>query len=416
MLGYLNTLIFIVFLFNFMVVHPYIWGNHNKELYFGLIFGVSLLFLLVKNTRARFIGLLLVIILLYVGGLTSAIGNRYKSSTWAFVHDSVLQNEVAGRFLLLGRNPYVENYIGSGLENVPYDEGDGREENPALHHLASLPLPLLINAHPQILFAKIFGFYDGRYSYYLVLGLFIFIVAKFFKISTVRNLFFILFFLNPLTARFFIEGRSDFLISFLLFATVYALFQKHYRLAGIVYALAVVSKLTAWILIPFIAIYLYKNKDLKSFKQFFGPVLLISVLLIVPFLVWDFHAFVEDNFLYLGGGGTGNYPITGYGFSQILLNLGIIDSPYAKFPFWITQAIVGIPLLIYLMKRQIAANTLGNMVMSYGIFLFVIWYFSHHFNDSYFIFLTQIFTISFFVLLNERKSLTKTLLSKLKSD
>lgn len=390
----LDLLIFIVFLFNFIIISPFSWGAANREMYFSIIFLFSFLYIVLRNKKLRFLLVLLSILLIYFGTTFFAIYARHQSVPWAFAHDSVFQNEIAGRMLLLGKNPYQETYFDSGLENFSFSEG---KVNPALYNLATLPFLLVLNTFLQPIFAGVFGFFDGRFIYIIALIFFLFLLIRRFKDYKTRSLLFILFFLNPITARHFADGRSDFLITVFLFLVVFLLAKKHYYLSGLVFALAFASKLTAWIFSPFLLVYLFANNQRKNLFKFLSSFFILSSFLFLPFLIWDFNSFINDAFSFFIKGGEAAYPITGYGFSKILLDLGYIKSNYDYYPFWIWQIVFSLPLLVYLLLRQRKKTGLGELFLNYGLFLLVFWWFSHHFNDNYISYLTQIFTLGYFL-------------------
>jgi len=126
------------------------------------------------------------------------------------------------------------------------------------------------------------------------------------------------------------------------------------------------------------------------------PMIIIGLIILLPFLIWDFHSFWEDIFLYPSGKLLTSYPITGYGFSQFLaMTKTGVESIFDYFPFWIIQFIVGIPLFYFLYRVQKRNNSLNQMLTNYGIFLFVFWLFSRFFNDNYIVFIVTIFVLAY---------------------
>jgi hypothetical protein len=387
-------------------MHPFTWGVAYRDIVFTIIFFATLLYTFSKIDRVKLFCLIFLICIFYLGGTIFAINQRYHSAAWAFVHDSVLQNEIAGRMLLLGKNPYAENYIGSELEKWPY-KGESTEKNPALYHLTAMPMILYLNALPQTYFARIFHFFDGRVIYLFMFVLFLILIIKYMKRDTYfRNLFLILFFLNPIAIRFYIDGRNDFFVIVLLFVSTYLLEKHKYLQSAFILGLAFSSKLTIWPILPFIILFIVGNsRDKKRITFFYLLTVLVTVcVLVAPFLILNNNSFIKSIFSFYNGGGLENYPISGFGFSKLLVGMGYIHSVFDRFPFWILQLVVGIPALYILLKRQIHNNKISSVYINYGIFMLITWYFSHHFNDNYMFYIVQILTIGLFIGLQSKKS------------
>lgn len=122
-----------------------------------------------------------------------------------------------------------------------------------------------------------------------------------------------------------------------------------------------------------------------------------AAAILLPFLIWDAMAFVDDTILYIAGSCTDSFPIKGWGFSNLLLASGIIPTPESAFPFFIFSMILGLGALIWLLRRQWLNNTLQYMWLGFVIFSFVVQFFSRFFNDNYVIFILQAIIIAAFL-------------------
>lgn len=354
---------------------------------------------------------LLAVIIIFIP-LFSHIHQRIKGEQYALVHDGIVQTEEAIKYLLAGKNFYTKDYI-----NTPLSDWSGGKIqeilsgeifiNPALYHNIYLPFYILSAVPFYSIFNLLFHWYDQRIILVLVLIMTLGFILKIGKLSERSLLVIILFLFNPLFINFFIEGRNDIFIIFLIILTVYFLLKGKDRASSIPFALACVSKHSAWFLFPFYWLYLYYRNTPREYKiwdqmkktvKLIYPFFLVVITILLPFLVWDFSSFWEDIFLYPSGKIVTSYPITGYGFSQFLLKAQLgVKTIYDYFPFWIIQIIIGFPLLFVLARFQKKNNSLSQMLVSYGIFLFVFWLFSRFFNDNYIVFLIIIFLLAYFL-------------------
>jgi hypothetical protein len=85
----------------------------------------------------------------------------------------------------------------------------------------------------------------------------------------------------------------------------------------------------------------------------------IPAATIVPFVAWDARAFWADVVLYKSGGVADAYAIGsrgGWGVAALLEPLGIA-AYHGRFPFWILQAAVGLPLLWILIRWTLREPT-----------------------------------------------------------
>lgn len=344
---------------------------------------------------------------------------KAASYPYHIIHDGALQTEEAINFLLQDKNPYRENYFGTRLEKwnqgvivTAYGQKALSIVNPALYHFIYLPFYLLSSLPFYLISKNFIGWYDQR----LVL-LIVFILAPFFlykipKKQESKRLLLILFAFNPIFTSSFITGFNDIFIFFWLLLSLWLLIKNKITWSILILALACASKQTAWLILPFYFFYLWQKNILSAgtkkgfllmIKKQLLPFLVVIVLLIGPFLIWDSRSLIDDIFHYPNGSLLTSYPIRGIGFSFLLLETNLIKSSLDYFPFWILQLIIGLPFLWFLLKNQQKNNTVCQMVFNYGIFVFIFLFFSRFFNFNYLTFLSMIFILTYF--LKERESL-----------
>jgi len=359
---------------------------------FGLIFLLLGINLFLRKDKHRII-LTWGVILLTIGSVyCSSIIVRSQVAPVHGVHDIILQLEAATRYLIRGINPYVADYFGTPLENWHYSD---TAINPALYHFVMPPFYLLSFLPFYYFGAHFFSIVDGRLPlFFAFVGILLIlhkVVAKQDKALALA-----LFAFNPATLSFFLEGRSDFQMFWWLLASLYILGRKSFVWSGILMGLAFATKQSAWPIFPLYVAYLYFStskfsliKGVLSFTVAFG-------LVTLPFLLWDARAFFDSTILYLSGSLPTSYPISGYGIGMVLNQFGLIKDLQQYFPFWILQLVIGLPVLVYLIYQLHKQPTVRNLLLFYGIFLFVFWYMSRYFNNSHVGFLTSIFIVAYF--------------------
>lgn len=350
--------------------------------------------------------LLWVLILATIGSaFYSAILVRHKTAPEYNVHDIILQQEAAIRFFLDKKNPYSTPYFGTPLERWHYSD---TEVNPALYHFVMEPFYLLSVLPFYYVSVHTVGFFDGRILLYL-LFLSTLILGNFLiKDKEKKLLFLTLMAFNPAMLSYTLEGRSDMFMFAFLFASLYLLQKGKYVLAGIPMALAFTVKQSVWPILPLYVAYLYfKEKSIRKVFIDLSLFLALSLIIVLPFFVWDPKAFMDSTVYYLSGSTKFSYPIAGYGWGMVLLSLGIINNTHQNYPFMIWQAIFSIPLLIVLLVKLKEKTTVNRLIIFYGLFLFVFWYFSRYLNNSHLGYLSVVFLTAYFWPQEEESSKTK---------
>lgn len=334
------------------------------------------------------------IVVVIGSAFVSAIIVRHQTAPIYNIHDIVIQQEGAIRFLLDGKNPYSATYFDTPLVDWHYSE---KEVNPALFHFVMQPFYLLF-ALPFYFFSNIFfGFFDGRmpllFLFFSLLTMAVFLV----KNNEKRLLFLILLTFNPAIVGYTLEGRSDIFMFAFLFAAFYLLTKGKLFLSGIPMGLAFAVKQSAWPILPFYIAFLYlKTKNIKNTIKNSSSFLITFLIILAPFLLWDYRSFLESTVFYLSGSAPNSYPISGYGIGSLLNQIGIVKDTHEYFPFHILQILLGFPLiwgLIIFLKKNLSV---ARLVLSYGIFLIIFWYFSRYFNNSHLGYLSMVFITAYF--------------------
>ena len=345
---------------------------------------------------------LLTAVLLFTG---LNIIQRRTDGPSTHVHDGVIQTEIAIEYLLAGKNPYVEDYVDTPMADfvgtLDFKGGETMNNVSPLYHNAYLPF-LFIGSIPFYLVSQTFlGWYDQRFVYFLAYLIVILLLPALVEHPRDKLALLIAVGLNFLFVYFLAEGRNDIMILLWLVLATILVSRGQVEASAAVMGLALATKHQAWFFLPFYFLYLfpspYEWKTLKRIILRTWPMVVIAAIFLLPFLIWDASAFVEDTLLYISGSGPNSFPINGWGFSLLMLWLGIIPHPEAAFPFVVFELIFGLPVLFLMLRRQWWENTITNMWLGFALFSFTFQFFSRFFNDSYFVFILQLLVIAYFM-------------------
>lgn len=338
--------------------------------------------------------------------LGSAFGStiivRHQVAPIYGVHDVVLQQEAAIRYFIHGKNPYQETYFGTPLQDWHYSDTD---VNPALYHFVMEPFYLLFAVPFYFVSNHAIGYFDGRIP---LLALFLSLLILAFtlvKDEEKKRTFVSLLAFNPAMLGYTLEGRSDIYMFAFMFAGLFLLYKKRVFWAGIAIGLAFMIKQSIW---PFLPLYLFyivilalqEKRDVrtvtlylvKNISGFIG----VCLSFMSPFLLWNSKAFLDSTVFYLAGNDIHSYPISGYGFGMVAYQFGWIKNVHAYYPFTLWEIGLGIPTLFALGYLLWKRPTIPMLIFSYGIFLFVFWYFSRYFNNSHLGYLSMVFLTAYF--------------------
>lgn len=350
----------------------------------------------VKVQRAKLALVWLIVVSTVVAQAVLLILLRQATSPASYTHDGgVIQTEEALKYVLAGKNPYVEDYV-----NTPMAEW-GLDYKTALYHYPYLPWTFLFSAPFYLVSQAVLGWYDQRFVYLLLFTITLLLAPRLAQRRADKLGLVMVLGLNPIMGIDVIFGQND---SFVLFWIVLALWllqlsggkegDKRWSvvLSVISFGLACASKPTAWFLAPFYFLYLLRGEDISpgnrralavTLLRRVIPFLAIFAVLVLPFAVWDWGALVDDVWGWASGTAEVPYQIRGWGFANFILGLGLVESRLDYFPFWIPELLTCLPLLLFLLWKQVRTNTLGAVLYGYSALMFVFFYFSRFLNENY---------------------------------
>jgi uncharacterized membrane protein len=400
-----------------------LWSYHSVDLelfsdakvYVFMMFGFTVLtclYILVRNgrlVRANHrlywqIGILLSIFFIF--SLTQfrfSLVDEHR-----LIYDSAVMTSIASERILQKVNPYSEDYFGTELEAkykymavprepglltafVPTKNGIDQEINVALWHYVYLPMMFLLPV-PALLISKLlFGGFD-----YLIFNWLFYIVAAFAGLGLVKKYraeIFAFILLNPFILYELMLGANDLQpIAIILLGLLFLQRNRKY-LSVVCMTLAVLLKQYVVFFLPF---YAYKIWNATKRKKTIVLALLalgLSAAVLGPFLIWDMGAFIDDTFHYVSGKSATSYPVMGLSLGMAFWYVGILPSSTAYFPFIVIQALITIPLAVYMVYRSKGKIQLSDIVIS-GTFLFLVFTLLNRFaQPHYFRFMLLLFGI-----------------------
>lgn len=357
--------------------------------------------------------LILGALLVLLVGVTTGylIAFRHWWLPWEYAHDNVIQVEEAARFLLRGANPYGHSYLGTPLAMWEFE--GGTQINPALFHTVALPFQIVLTAAAMVPSEAILGWFDQRFIHLAVTIPAVWALGRWAGWGRTGRTLVMLVILSPGLLPFSIEGRSDIWVVAALAVGFAALARREWFLAAIAIGLACVTKQTAWPLVPFYALYVYRlaydatpgtgRERLWAAGRLalrrVAPFLVICLVFFLPFLAWNPQAFLDDILGYQSGTVPYSYPIGAggdYGFATLVLALGWVRSPGDYFPFIIPQLIVGLPILCFGLRALWRRPNLPLLLVIYGGMMMALLYFGRSFHDNYLGFFLFLLSMAFF--------------------
>jgi hypothetical protein len=335
----------------------------------------------------------LVLILLAVGLVVFVpagliVAERLRTGSPTTFNDSLAQVEAGLDFLKQGLNPYSQDFSHTLVAQVPYFDANGPLPNPAFQHFAYLPLFLEFSFPFYLVFRGLFGWWDERLLYMLMLLVSLGALLQLSREPARKLSLVILAGLNPMIMLLFIAGTNEiFPLMWLTLAAAF-LIRRRTGWGWAMLALGVASKQTVWFVVPYALVYGLGQPpwNRKRFSQALRPLIpagLVLMITFLPFLLWDARSFVEDAFGYLLGAGSAPAAIDGVGLGGLLLQLGVIHGGFDSYPFVLWQLAIGGPLALFLLWLQIRRNDL-RLIWVYGACLGIVMTFlSRIFLDRY---------------------------------
>ena len=372
----------------------------------GLLLGYFVIDLALAGKRQiRVKWILLIGILLTAVYLPTAklILLRQQSGPASYTHDGgVIQTEAATRFFLSGKNPYAEDYTAT-----PMAEWGFSRYRTALYHYPYLPWIFLFSA-PFYQAGQAFGVYDQRWLYLLLMAVALALSPRLAADGRAKLALAAVLGLNPIMALDLIFGQNDaFVLSWLIVSLVaWSYWQSRARtaravrwplwLSAVAFGLACASKPTAWFFAPFYAMLLvydrleqqdvsWKNllRAIPDMLRRGWPALLTVLVILAPYLLWDPYALYDDVWRWSSGQGETGYQIWGWGASNFVLAFGWVSDRFDQWPFWITELLLTLPLLLWFIRRQQRVPSLYNACWHYGALLLAFFYASRFLNENY---------------------------------
>src|SRR5438105_910195 len=209
----------------------------------------------VAHFRFKLLLVFAIIVTTVIAQSAYLVALRHIAGPATYTHDGgVIQTEETIKFLLQGKNPYVEDYTQTPMADW------GLDYKTALYHYPYLPWTFLFSLPFFLASNAMLGWFDERFVYLLLFALMLLIAVRLAPTPMSKLVLLMVLGLNPIMGSDVIFGQND---SFVLFWIVAALWLARrgwtdvgraahgsaYRLlAGVAFALACASKPTAWFL------------------------------------------------------------------------------------------------------------------------------------------------------------------------
>lgn len=313
------------------------------------------------------------------------------------IHDGAVQTEAAIGALRRGQNPYTIDYSSTAFGAFPDSFSFATRPNPAWQHYVYPPLQFLVGWPLAVVSDRLTGGFDIRVVNALALAALV-VAAVVLAPSRRRPLVLAVTALNPIFLPFLISGFNDVLPLALLAWSAVGIQRRRWGWAGVALGLACAAKQLVWPAIPAliisVAMAIRPNERRRVVTRFLAVAAAAAGLIILPFFVWSPDGMIQDVLGFASGTTPLHYPISGLGLGQVLLNAGLIRSMWDGFPFWIIQAAIGLPVLIWLARWQWRRRTLRSSLLSATALMAVLLFTARYFNDSHLAALTPLLILS----------------------
>jgi hypothetical protein len=312
-----------------------------------------------------------------VGGI---VRWRLQASGTAVIGDGAMQTQLAGSFLLRGIDPYGADYAAAGLGRAPWNEPFS---SPALHHLVTWPGQFLLPLPLQAASTATAGWWDERW-FLLLAAAAIWILLGRLLPGVPGRVAAIAVFLLPLHSLIAVLGDNDLPAVALVLAALLAADHRRFLLTGALLGLAIATKQHALLAVPIVLTWAaVRGAPRRSLALAGGAGLAVAAVLVLPFLIWNPSAFVQDTVTFLVGSGAQAYPINGMGLSAFLLHAGAIHGARDAFPFALFEIVAAAAVWIgawrWLRRHRQPADVLTWCGLAFLLVLFV----SRYFHDTH---------------------------------
>ncbi len=338
--------------------------------------------------RSGLAGLLITLhIVLPMGMLIRA---RLAAENHALAHDGgTIQMEESMKMLLMGKNPYSEDFIGTPLENWR-----GFSNN-VVYHVPYMPGSFLYSIPFYLPTLRLIGCYDQRFLHLVLFFLSLTLIGMITPNESSRTVARLAFALNPFFAKYFMLGTNDIVVLFWLLLAVTLIVRGSNTAGMMALAAACAIKQFAWFFVPFLAVPAIGLSP-EHPRQWFaaitaswrrwlpGAVLFLGTVL--PFMLWDFSSFIDDTIRYGSGGLPTSYPMQGfhgYGFATIPLFFRWVRDGSAMFPFTLLQVVVVIPWFLWLWRRYASDKSVAGAVTFSALTLLPFMFLSRYLHANF---------------------------------
>ena len=318
---------------------------------------------------------------------TSLLYIRVARGPVAATHDGAIQTEAAADLLLHGKNPYAENYSQTLFGYFGGPEALNKY-NPAWDYYAYPPLTFLLTT-PLVIIGHWFQTAaEARLIYILSALAFSILLIRRVQESEKKSAVLLLTLGNPLIMLFPLIGFNDSLAVFFLLVAGMLTAKRQWVAAGIVMALALASKQTAWLVFPVWLLWLWQMQKVhriprRDIHAGLIALVLTTIILFGPFVLWDWRSMWDDLVRYVGGSIPYTYPVAGSSLWQIGVIAKIFTDPWATPSIrWIQIPVmlVSIGVALWQVRRR---PTLGQWLSASAILITVVGLIQRSFFDNY---------------------------------
>jgi hypothetical protein len=323
-------------------------------------------------------------VLTAIGPTLNAVVERTRVGL-TMEHDGLLQIESAIDRLLNGQPIYGVDWSNTPMARISWDITAG--PNPALHHLAYLPLTVLVGVPFRVLTRALGLPFDYRMVLigFALVGL---LAIMALPIAPDRRFMVItVLFVSPLITIYLWSGRTDIEFLALVLLSLALLSRGHPIPAALALGTAVALKPFAALAVPFLLLVLIIRWRARPSRREVGLSLaalaLAPLVTILPFLIANPRAFWTDVVLYTSGGVRDAYPIVGYGFGELLYQLRLVAHRTDSVPFGVFQLLALAPVLWITARAFLRRPSIGRWMAGYVLTLLAFTFFARFFNDNY---------------------------------
>lgn len=337
-------------------VGPYFSGGNILPFALLALIGPIIVFCLNQTTsvaaqRQRFLWITGLCVVLVIGMTARQLAVRSGESV-AGIHDGAVQAEVAADKLLHGQNPYGADYRGTDYERLNPPITGGPTINVVWSHVIYPPFVF----ESFVPFAWLRGLLGPLADYRMLtvgaLLLAAWLLAQQAASWEERARVVALTLGNPLLWMYAVIGTNDGMAAALVIISIALLVRNRWWWGGFVFALAVATKQSVWLLLPLWFFWAWRQgKTASNGRRNLTYGWLAGIVVTFgPFLLWHPQRMITDILSYASGSIPYSYPVSGTTFLQYLTIWHMIPSPWAVFPTYAFQLIVWVPALWFVCR------------------------------------------------------------------